>query len=180
MNAMNPITPVTPEQFEVMDKDERLNYELIDGIVMMSPSPSFEHQTISNKLVFKLNLQLENTPCQPLYEYDIRVNQDIYKPDVMVFCQENDELPRIVFEIISPTSKHRDLVTKVAKYEQAGIAEYWILDPKSRSITVHDFVGGETEIYIIGDTIHSKAIPGIVIAVADIFSTRRPAQKDGQ
>ena len=47
MNVSHPIEPVTPEEFERMDKDERLTYELIDGVVLMSPRPSLEHQKIS-------------------------------------------------------------------------------------------------------------------------------------
>ncbi len=46
MNVSRPIEPVTPEEFEAMDKDERLNYELIDGIVLMSPRPNEKHQRI--------------------------------------------------------------------------------------------------------------------------------------
>ena len=169
MNAKD-LHRISLEEFDAMTKDEHLTYELVDGVVLMSPSPSFEHQVVGNKLLFHLNLRLEKTKCQPLYEYDIRTNGDVLKPDVMIFCDDNTELPRIVFEIISPTSKYRDFVIKVAKYEQAGIAEYWIADPKSKAITVHDFFNAETEIYNLGDTIRSRAIPEIVIAVDDIFA----------
>lgn len=160
---------MTLKEFEAMEKDERLNYELIDGVVMMSPSPSREHQKIASNLHYALRTSLKNSRCETLYEYDVKANGNVFKPDLMVFCEENENLPIIIIEIISPTSKHRDLVTKVAKYEQAGIAEYWIADPKTQIITVHDFVNAETEIYTREDTIHSKAIPDIVIAAADIF-----------
>lgn len=169
MTEIRNLSSVTIEEFDAMEREERLTYELIDGIVMMSPSPSREHQTIGNKLLFRLNLNLVNTTCQPLYEYDVRANGDVYRPDIMVFCEDNEELPRIVVEIVSPTSKRRDLVIKVAKYELAGIAEYWIADPKTKTITVHDFVNAETEIYMLGDLIKSKAVPEIIISVADIF-----------
>ena len=169
MNAKD-LRRMSLEEFDAMTKDDHLTYELVDGIILMPPSPSFEHQVIGNKLLFQLNLRLEKKKCQPLYEYDIRTNGDVLKPDAMVFCDDNTELPRIVFEIISPTSKYRDLVIKVSKYEQAGIAEYWIADPKSKTVTVHDFANAETEIYNLGDTIRSKAIPEIVIAVTDIFA----------
>lgn len=169
MTEVKNLSYITLEEFETMEKDERLTYELINNIVMMSPSPSKEHQIIGNKILFRLNINLVHTTCQPLYEYDIRANGDIYRPDIMVFCEDDEELPLIVIEIVSPTSKRRDLVIKVAKYEQAGIAEYWIADPKTRTITVHDFVNAETEIYMIEDTIKSKAVPEIIISVADIF-----------
>lgn len=169
MNVARKMESVTPEEFEAMEKDERFNYELIDGIVMMSPSPSREHQGISIKIAHKLMNSLENTPCQPLYEYDIRINDNIFKPDLMVFCDENAELPEIIFEILSPSTRHRDLSIKVIKYKEAGIKEYWIIDPKVKTITVHDYINQTAETYAIGDTIHSKARPEIIIAVADIF-----------
>lgn len=170
MNMAQEIDSVTPEEFEAMEKDERFNYELIDGMVMMSPSPSRAHQVIGNKLLFQLNLRLINTPCQPLYEYDININDNIFKPDLMVFCDENADLPEIVFEILSPSTRYQDLTIKTLKYEEAGIEEYWIIDPKVKTVTVHDYINQTAETYAVGDTIHSKARPEIIIAVADIFN----------
>lgn len=169
MNVVKKLKHTTLEEFAAMEKDERFNYELIDGVVMMSPSPSREHQIISFRLQGNLFLALKNTACQGACEYDIKCGEAIFKPDVMVFCNPDVELPEIIFEIISPSSKYRDLVIKVAKYEEADIKEYWIIDPKIKTVTVHDFVNQTTEIYGINDTIQSKAIPEIIIAVADIF-----------
>ena len=170
MNMAQEIDLVTPEEFETMEKDERFNYELIDGIVMMSPSPSREHQRISIKIAHKLMNSLENTSCQPLYEYNIRINDNSFKPDLMVFCDENADLPEIVFEILSPSTRYKDLTIKTLKYEEAGIEEYWIIDPKVKTVTVHDYINQTAETYAVGDTIHSKARPEIIIAVADIFN----------
>ena len=50
MNTAREIERVTPEEFEAMEKDERFNYELIDGVVMMSPSPSRGHQIIAHNI----------------------------------------------------------------------------------------------------------------------------------
>ncbi len=170
MNVSRPTEPVTPEEFEAMDKDERLTYELIDGVVMMSPSPSREHQTISIKLSHKLMLNLANTDCQPLYEYDIKFDGNIFKPDVMVFCHDNDDLPEIIFEILSPSTRQKDILVKPIRYQAMGVKEYWIIDPKVKIIIVHDFINQTAESYGLGDTIQSKARPEISITVADIFA----------
>ena len=170
MNVVRKMESVTPKEFEAMAKDERFNYELIDGMVMMSPSPSREHQRIGLKLILKLSSALEYTTCEPLYEYDIKFNDNIYKPDILVFCDENAELPEIVFEILSPSTRRKDLIIKTLKYEEVGIKEYWIIDPKVKTITVHDYVNQTAETYAVGDTVQSKARPEIIIAVADIFN----------
>ena len=153
-----------------MAKDERFTYELIDGIVMISPSPGWEHQTIADNIYYGLRSVLKYSPCKALYEYDIKAGNNTFKPDLMVFCDEESELPEIVFEIISPTSRRRDLQIKVAKYEEASIKEYWIADPKVKTVTVHDYVNQTAETYTITETVQSKARPEITIAVADIFA----------
>ncbi len=170
MNMAQEIDLVTPEEFEAMEKEERFNYELINGIVMMSPSPSREHQVISFRLQGNLFPFLKNTSCQGACELDIKFNDDIFKPDLMIFCDENAELPEIVFEILSPSTRRKDLIIKAVKYEEAGIKEYWIIDPKIKTVTVHDYVNQTAETYAVGDIIQSNAKPEIIIAVADIFN----------
>ena len=170
MNVVRKMESVTPEEFEAMEKDEHFNYELIDGIVMMSPSPSREHQGIGFKVNGFLFRQIDSHKCTGYYETDIKINDNIYKPDISIFCNDNNDIPIIVFEILSSSTRRKDLTIKTLKYEEAGIEEYWIIDPKVKTITVHDYVNQTAETYAVGDTIHSKARPEIIIAVADIFN----------
>lgn len=170
MTEVKKLSPITMEEFEGLERDERLTYELIDGIVLMSPSPSREHQEIGANILIKLGTQLAHSPCRPLYELDITFNEDVYRPDVMIFCNNNKDIPAIVFEILSPSTRQRDLFVKLNKYHAMGVKEYWIVDPKTKTVIVHDFVFETAEIYAIGETIHSCNLPEIVIAVADIFA----------
>lgn len=173
MDAAKQMKPITLEEFEAMEKQERYNYELIDGIVMMSPSPSREHQEIGTNILITLGNQLAQTPCKPIYELDIKYNNCVYKPDLMVFCDQVAELPEIIFEILSPSTRHRDLRIKVVKYEEMGIKEYWIIDPKVYTVTVHDFVNHTAESYGLDETIYSMAQPKIVIPVSKIFVKKK-------
>lgn len=170
MTEVKKISPITPEEFEVMEKDERLTYELINGIVLMSPSPSYEHQKISSKIARFTGNLLDDAKCDVLVEYDVKFDEDVYRPDVMIFCNNNKDIPAIVFEILSPSTRQRDLLVKPLKYQKMGTKEYWIVDPKSKTITVHDFEHETAEIYSIGETIRSYNRPEIVIAIADIFA----------
>lgn len=169
MNAAKPFNPVTLEEFEQMEKTHHVNYELIDGVVLMAPSPSREHQKIAGNLYFSLRTQLKETRCDSLYEMDIKFNGNVYKPDMMVFCDETAELPEIIFEILSPSTRHTDLRVKVVKYEEMGVKEYWIIDPKVKVITIHDFVNDTAETYGIEDTVVSMAQPELSIPAAVIF-----------
>ena len=105
MNVAKSLKICTLEEFEKLPKEDGWNYELLDGVVMISPSPSREHQEISSNLHFSLRSQLKDTKCRSLYEMDIKFNNNIYKPDMMVFCDKDAELPEIVFEILSPKQK---------------------------------------------------------------------------
>ena len=170
MNAVKPLKLSSTEEFYAMTKEEGWNYELIDGFVMMSPSPSREHQEIAGNLYFALRSKLNGTRCRSIYEMDIRFENNIYKPDMMVFCDKEAELPEIIFEILSPSTRQRDLRLKVAKYEEMKVVkEYWIIDPKVKTVTIHDYVNNTAETYGFHDSIQSMARPEIVVTVEALF-----------
>lgn len=161
---------ITPERFFEMEKDEHAKYELIDGVICMSPSPSFEHQKIASKFVFHLSGFFADYGCTVVHELDVRVGNDIFRPDVMVFCDDNLELPEIVIEVLSPSTAKRDLGIKVAKYEQAEIKEYWIVDIKSRTVTVHDYVNAVSAILTADELLTTELYPEMQIEIAKFFA----------
>lgn len=160
---------VTFDEFMQMPKEENKSYELIEGIVYMTPSPSREHQMIAYELTGRMYPIMKKLGCTAVGELDIIHQGDVLKPDMMVFCNRDDEIPEIVFEILSPSTRHRDLGIKLVKYEQMGVKEYWIIDPKAKTITIHDFVNKNSEVYIISETAKSFIRPELEISVAGIF-----------
>lgn len=169
MNAKD-LQRMSLEEFEAMEKESHLNYELIDGAVMMSPSPSREHQLISGNIFIMLNQCLKDSHCRPIYELDVKYDNNVFKPDIMIFCNDDSEIPEIIFEILSPSTRQKDILIKPLWYQEMGVKEYWIIDSKVKTVTVHDFINQTAETYGIDETIYSKAISKIVIAVADIFA----------
>ncbi|MBO5139078.1 MAG: Uma2 family endonuclease [Peptococcaceae bacterium] len=161
---------LTAEQFLTMEKDEHAKYELIDGIICMSPSPTFEHQKVASKFVIELGKFFANHGCTVVHELDVRAGEDVFRPDVMVFCDDNLELPEIVIEVLSPSTAKRDLGIKVAKYETAGIKEYWIVDIKSRTVTVHDYVNEVSMILTADEILTTKLYPAMQIEIAKFFA----------
>lgn len=168
---------VTLEEFEAMAKNEKLRYELIDGAIMMSPRPNLEHQNISLNLATTIRAVLGKMPCRVLQEIELRLDQSSIIPDLSIICDNGnskglfyDGIPLIVMEILSPSTARHDFYYKLNKYHDVGISEYWIVDPKTKGITVHDYANQTAEVYIIGDVIQSLARPEIIIAVADIFA----------
>jgi Uma2 family endonuclease len=81
----------------------------------------------------------------------------------------------LAVEIVSDEGRERDLVTKRREYARAGIAEYWIIDPLLRQVTILRLDGDhyiEAGTYAPGDTAASVLLPGFNVAVTDIFNAR--------
>lgn len=162
-------------EFEAMPKQEGWNYELIDGMVMMSPRPAIKHQRISLKLSSSLYQILKNKNCEPIQEIDLVLQGEYFIPDLMVVCDENlDELaryekpPLIAIEILSPSSTSRDYYVKRQAYARLGVQEYWIVSPEEKCITVFDFVNKNEAMYCEG-TVTSFVLPDVEINLEDIF-----------
>lgn len=117
--------------------------ELIDGVFYDMASPSAAHQTAVTELVvqFHNHIRSKHGSCRifpaPL---DVQLNCDDYtmvQPDFIVVCDQKkiqkDRIlgaPDFVAEVLSPSSKKLDTNTKLLKYIQAGVKEYWLIDPE--------------------------------------------------
>jgi Uma2 family endonuclease len=128
--------------------EDGLRYELLDGTLLVSPAPTRRHQ----RAVFELGAQLRDV-CPPDMEVmvaplDWRPDQRTsLQPDVLVLANRNLESPaedsmNLAVEVLSPSSRRKDAVYKRSKYEDSGIASYWIVDPEAPSITALDLVDG--------------------------------------
>jgi len=120
-------------------------WEIIDGIpYAMSPSPNSRHQRIAARLIRILGNALDNDTChcEPLDAMDIKVSENtILQPDIVVVCDEEDgpflsSPPELVVEILSPSTRLKDLNTKYLLYQDFGIQYYVIVDPDDNSIRI--------------------------------------------
>ncbi|MCR4752537.1 MAG: Uma2 family endonuclease [Eubacterium sp.] len=131
--------------------DER-RVELIDGVFYDMAAPSMIHQEILGDLhiLFRECVKQHEMPCKVfLSPCDVRLDRDDYtmvQPDLFVFCHEYDRdairyegAPDLVIEILSPSTRMKDMILKLQKYQQAGVREYWIVDPKHQNVIVHCF-----------------------------------------
>ncbi|MDR2160288.1 MAG: Uma2 family endonuclease, partial [Treponema sp.] len=129
--------------------DEDVRAELIDGEIVMMAPPLRRHQDISRNLLLKIGNFLEGKPCR-IYAapFGVRLfpkpdNSDdtVLEPDLVVVCdpEKLDDRgcngpPDLVIEILSPSTVHHDSGVKFRKYLQAGVREYWILDPEAKTV----------------------------------------------
>ena len=140
----------TIADIEALPEGERA--ELIDGEMFMMAAPMLRHQKILMWLSAKIwNYIMEHGgPCEvlpaPLAVYIKDDELNYVEPDISVICDPNklDEkgchgAPDWVIEIVSPSSKDMDYERKRTLYEEAGVREYWIVDPMQSDVRVYNF-----------------------------------------
>lgn len=126
--------------------ETRDRYELIDGVVVMSPSPSFPHQQVIVEVLYQLeSWRRGGGAIRVTTECDVRFSASVvYRPDVAAYRAERvpksakslDAAPDLVIEVASPGSRSMDLLTKRDDYEKFGVVEYWVIDPETGVVRV--------------------------------------------
>ena len=121
-------------------------WEIIDGIpYAMSPAPSMQHQWISSNIKGELRNAIKLTACTDCKVYDfidIKIKDDtIVQPDASVVCGETPPLflgfpPVIVVEILSPSTRTKDLMSKYDRYQKFGVKYYMIVDPEAKGLDI--------------------------------------------
>lgn len=140
----------TLKDYYKLPDDQRV--ELIDGVLYNMASPSNIHQLIGGYIYSKLLTHVldHKGQCLPLIApTDVQLDCDdktMVEPDVMIVCDRSKIIKRCVYgapdfiiEIMSPSTRKRDAVTKLHKYEHAGVREYWLVDPQRQNIFVYNF-----------------------------------------
>ncbi len=113
------------------------DWELIEGIPYALASPSLEHQKVVKNLLVEIDLALKNckeSGCEVIPDVDYYVSEDtVVRPDVVVICGEvKDKItipPKIIFEIVSPSSVKMDEHIKFELYEREGVEYYCLVYP---------------------------------------------------
>ena len=126
--------------------------ELIDGLIYDMASPTSVHQLIGAEIWEQLKSYIRNSKgkCVPmLAPLDVQLDCDdrtMVQPDVVVVCDRSKVIrrciygaPDLVIEILSPSTRRKDVTIKLNKYIAAGVREYWIIDPDQRLVLVYDF-----------------------------------------
>jgi Uma2 family endonuclease len=165
--------------------DDGNRYEVIRGSLYVTPAPVYDHQFSVVKLsrffdVFVSDHGLGVVLSAP---FDIKLPFGIaspVQPDLMVFLtnaprsgDKNFEgVPDLVVEVLSPSTRHRDRRIKRDAYRDAGIPEYWMVDPGTRTALIYRLDKGryvETCHSVVGERVGSAVLPGFELAVADLF-----------
>ena len=176
---------ITYEEYMTIVNSSDQRYELIAGEIYFLASPSLNHQIVVTEITGLFYNYFKGKRCQPLTApLDVRLfgfatkfeeDPNVVQPDIVVICdgeKVNEEnkyigIPTMVVEVLSPTTKGKDLVTKLNLYMKSGISEYWIVDFQSKTIFQYSF-SGERDIESLktihgGNNIKSTIFDGLEI-----------------
>ena len=145
----------TLDDYYALPEDQRV--ELIDGYFFEMLAPTFGHQTIGGEIYRQIANYImdKGGSCRPfIAPVDVQLDCDertMVQPDVGIVC-DPDKIkrfgiygaPDFLVEVISPSTKKKDYTKKLAKYMEAGVREYWILDPDQKRLLVYFF---ESDVY---------------------------------
>ena len=157
--------------------------ELIDGKIYYMSPPNVRHQKILNYLSTEINLYIrsKNGSCEvypaPFAVFLNEDNTTYVEPDISVICDktklENGRgclgAPDWVIEIVSPSSRYMDYFTKLFKYRNAGVREYWIVDPLKNHIMVYNFESETVEEYSFMDKVKVSIYYGFEIDFSKVM-----------
>ena|SRR5579859_2927364 len=193
-NELNTVTPAdwvpgpqqgdwTYEAYAALTADGEC-YEIVQGVLVMSPSPEDIHQEVTGEIYAYLREQIKLKRLGRVFPspFDVVLApQEVYQPDVIVVLNQHLErvqtqgvmgAPDLVVEVISPSSKLYDRVNKHAAYEHAGIPEYWLVHPHHQTIELFVLEGGKyySQGTFTGEqTMPSRIVPEMTTPVSRFF-----------
>lgn len=182
----------TLEDYLALPNDQRV--ELIDGVFFVMDSPSMPHQLIAGELhrIISNHIREKGGTCIPfIAPADVQLdcdNRTIVQPDVFIVCDRSKihharcfGAPDMIIEVLSPSTKKKDMFIKLNKYQNAGVREYWMIDMKNERIIVYNFDQDDlVTIYSFSDSIPVGIYDGELQInfkeITDYFSWLRPLE----
>lgn len=159
--------------------DDGHRYEIIDGALVVTPSPSMPHQDAVLTLAILLKAACPAHLKTMVAPFDVVLDEhSVLEPDVLV-CErdrlghrELDGPPVLAVEVLSPTTARVDRGLKQQRFERAGCPSYWLVDPLEPALTAYDLVEGRYEqvAHVVGDEAWTAALPfPVTVVPADLL-----------
>ena len=162
-------------------------YQLINGALIEMSGASDAHQVFLMWLCSGLLWQVENLGVGEvrIAPYDVHVDQfNTYQPDLLFVSNERRHIfnadgrgitgaPDVVVEILSDSTRRRDLNDKLPVYAANGVREIWIVDIEASTVAIHAGDGSSLapiRVFGTSDTLTSDAIPGVTVDLGPIFA----------
>ena len=178
---------MSPEEFDaIAESDDSVNYELINGVLVVTPMSSRSERSPNDLLGYWLQSYQYRHPegsclVDTLFEEYVRTRSNRRRADRVMWVAHsgirpipNTDIPTIVVEFVSPgkAAWRRDYVEKRDEYLEAGVIEYWVIDRFSRQLAVYSLQTGKPAERLIGesDTYRSPLLPGFELPLGELLA----------
>ena len=179
--AVRPVGKLTYEDYCALPDDD-VRRELIDGEIVVTPAPTLRHQRVLGDLFADVLLHLRAVGGGQVFVAPLDVvltGNDVVEPDLVYVSDQDRErvtpaniqgAPTLVAEVISDSGRGRR--QKARLYEEAGVQEYWIVDPEADQVEILRLGPSgydAPEIRVPGEILTTDLIPGLAIDLAHLF-----------
>ncbi|MCX7824677.1 MAG: Uma2 family endonuclease [Verrucomicrobiae bacterium] len=175
--------PITRYDYEQMPEGPPY-YQVVEGELVMSPSPGTPHQDIVLNLVLLIGHYLEEHPIGTLHVAPLDVflsDINVYQPDLVFVSRERRSLitdrgiegaPDLVIEVLSPRTVRFDRGTKRKIYARTGVQELWLVDPDAKRIQIYrltEDADAPVATHGADAVFESSLLPGLRVEAAGVF-----------
>lgn len=173
----------TYEDYKLLPEEKRC--EILEGDLLMTPSPNFRHQVVVSRLLLKLALFVDAGGLGKVVAAPMDVvlsAENVVQPDLLFISRDRMSIvdplgpvkgtPDLAVEVLSPSTSGRDQILKRKLYGKYGVREYWVVDPEGCTVEIltQASAGLETyRVFSVGSVITSPLLPGLAIPVSDLF-----------
>lgn len=179
---------VSYEEYLKMTEESENRYEYIDGEIILLASPLYPHQKAVREIYVAFSLWFRDKECEPLAApFDVILHRlgnnekiNSVQPDILVIC-DRDKIdakgkymgtPSLVVEVLSNSTRSKDMVQKLDLYMESGIREYWIVNTDSKEIYIHGFTKSkiaETRSFKGDEHAKSLTFQGLEVSLSTVF-----------
>lgn len=165
------------------ESEDGRRYEIIDGELIVTPSPIPFHQSLSLEATIRIAGVVRSGDLGRVLTAPVDVtlaDGAVVVPDIVFVRRDRLDIigpkaiegpPDLIVEILSPSTKRRDQVAKKALYARNGVREYWIIDPEARTLGIFALRGDRFEPLPGNDgVVRSEVLSGLAIDVAALFA----------
>ncbi|MGV3723169.1 MAG: Uma2 family endonuclease [Actinomycetota bacterium] len=175
--------PLTVEEFCSLFDESDSDLQLVNGVVYMTPPPSDAHESLHGWLFKVIGLYVEEVGLGEVRgsRSGVRVSPtSLPEPDLLFFASEHRDrlsptgvhgVPDLVVEIVDSTSARRDAVRKQAQYQDAGVAELWVIDLPRKELRQFALMDGryERQEQDASGQVIARTVPGLRLRVEWLF-----------